>query len=509
MARYLVSMNSADDATAQSAITDAGATVEATLNFGLTYEIEATPEQLSAITGVTISEAKDTALSVSLQTTEWSGDHLDWSLHPTGLGSWNPNHTGAGKTVYLVDTGISASHQEFAGAMVTNCWSNFNDDDTIPNYDDEVGHGTAVASMIVGQNIGTAKDAQLRNVKMFNSTSGNITVGEIISGLDAVLADHLPSQSNVKVVCLPWNLTKNAFVDAKIREMNSSNLVVVAAAGNDGVDVNTVSPAGVDNIITVGSYDYDLQVTSFTNAPRQSAPAFVNYGSELDIFAPGVGITAADSTNDAEYVTSSGTSLSAGIVAGIATHYIARNASASSSEVKETMLMKGHALGLKYLIFDEADPAIDYSGVYKSVITTENQNPKILASISSGRLANVSLNQSQTINIGINSDATDVSVLDFAPTPPWISANVSTGDVTIDTNGLDADMAPGIYLFAIRGHINGMIKVEEYSVGLYSGDESELNIDTANVSSFYYDTDNTEYDEVLNYQLSTVTFNKN
>ena len=65
MARYLVSMNSADDATAQSAITAAGATVEATLNFGLTYEIEATPEQLSAIADVTVSEAKETTMLLS------------------------------------------------------------------------------------------------------------------------------------------------------------------------------------------------------------------------------------------------------------------------------------------------------------------------------------------------------------------------------------------------------------------------------------------------------------
>ena len=99
-------------------------------------------------------------------------------------------------------------------------------------------------------------------------------------------------------------------------------------------------------------------------------------------------------------------------------------------------------------------------------------------------------------------------MLDFAPTPPWITADVSTGDVTIDTNGLDASLAPGIYLFAIRGTVNNMIKVEEYSVGLYSASDSELNVDAgSNVSSFYYDTDNTEYDEVLNYEIST--FNKN
>ena len=68
-------------------------------------------------------------------------------------------------------------------------------------------------------------------------------------------------------------------------------------------------------------------------------------------------------------------------------------------------------------------------------------------------------------------------------------------------------MAPGIYLFAIRGTVDNMMLVEEYSVGLYASDENELNVDSAEVSSFYYDTDNTEYDEVLNYQIST--FNKN
>lgn len=508
MARYLVSMNSADDASAQAAITGAGATVESTLQFGLTYEIEATPEQLAAIADVELSEAKDTALAVSLQSTTYSATHLEYSVHPSGLGAWNPSHTGTGKIVYLVDTGISVSHQEFAGRSISNLWSNFADDDSVSNYDDSVGHGTSVASLIVGGNIGSAKDATLKNVKMFNSASGNITVGEIISGLDAVLSDHMSSQSDVKVVCLPWNVTKNAFVDAKIREMNASNMIVVAAAGNDGVDVNTVSPAGVDLILTVGSHNVDLEVTSFTNAPRQSVPAFVNYGAELDLFAMGVDITVADSTADDQYLTRSGTSLSAGIVAGIATHFIQRNPSDSSSEIKEKIMLKGHAVGTKYLVFDNADPAVDYSGVYKAVITTENVDPWVLATTGSGRLANVQLNSTSTFNLGINSSATDVTVLDFAPTPPWITADVSTGDVTIDTNGLDASLAPGIYLFAIRGTVNNMIKVEEYSVGLYSASDSELNVDAgSNVSSFYYDTDNTEYDEVLNYEIST--FNKN
>jgi len=507
MARYLVSMNSADDATAQTAITDSGASVEASLSFGLTYEIEATADQLAAIAGVEVSEAKDTSLTVALQTATPSRSHLDYTLHPSGLGTWNPSHTGVGKTVYLVDTGVDRDHAEFTGRTILNIWTNFGDDETVSDFDDEVGHGSAVASTIVGNQIGTAKDAMLKSLKMFNGSTGSITVGEIISGLDAVLADHIGSQSDVKVVCLPWNVTKNNFVDAKIRQLNASNLVVVCAAGNDGVDVNTVSPAGVDNIITVGSHDIDMQVTAFTNAPRQSSPAFVNYGAELDIFAMGVNIYVPTLDSGNLYELSSGTSLSAGIVAGVVTHFVGREPSKSSSEIKETLLLRGHSLGTKYLVFDEADATVDYTGVYKALVMTKNVNPKVLASTISGRLANVAVDGSTTVNIGINSEAEDVTILDFAPTPPWISADVSSGDITIDASGLDASMAPGIYLFAIRGTVDNMMLVEEYSVGLYASDENELNVDTAEVSSFYYDTDNTEYDEVLNYQIST--FNKN
>ena len=135
----------------------------------------------------------------------------------------------------------------------------------------------------------------IQNVKLFNTNGGSVTVGEIINSLSAVLVHHKANtQTNVKAVCLPWTIPTNAFVDAKILEMNSANLVVVAAAGNDGVNVNTKSPAGVDQIVTVGSYNSDEQVTSFTNAPYSSSNSFINFGAQLDIFAYGVGVDVAD-----------------------------------------------------------------------------------------------------------------------------------------------------------------------------------------------------------------------
>ncbi len=514
MARYLVSMNSADDAAAQSAITTAGATVVNTLGFSLTYEIEATEVQKDAITGVTASQDASESVTVTSQAGATFGTlHLDRCIHSSGERPWNPVKTGTGKFVYLVDTGINTSHVEFEGSTIQNLWTNFSDDGAVSDYGDEAGHGTAVASMIVGQNIGTAPNCILGNVKLFNENSGSITVGEIINSLSAVLVHHnANTSSDVKAVCLPWSFPTNAFVDAKVLELNANNLVVVASAGNQGVNVDTISPAGVDQIVTVGSYNADEEVTAFTNKPYSSGNSFINYGAQLDIFAYGVDIDVADFANVSNYVAGTGTSLSAGIVAGITTHYVERDTTLTSSEIKENMLQSGHASGIFNLTFDDSAEDVDYSGVYKSVITTKNVDSRVLTTTLSGRIANVKHGDAaSTVDLGLNSEATSKKVLDFAPPPPWISVDIDTGIVTIDTTDAStcpADKSPGIYLFAMRGTVPApdsgpaATMVEEFSVGLYTTNESELDIDS-DPSTFYYDTDDESYDEVVNYRSAS------
>ena len=503
MARYLVSINAADDTAAQSAITTAGGSVERTLSFGLTYEIEATAEQVAAISGLVVSEAKDTAVTAELQGATFTRTHLDKCIHYSGERAWNPANTGTGQTVYLVDTGINTSHQEFAGKLIVNLYSNFMDNDSIGNFTDEVGHGTMVASVIIGDQIGTAKDCTLQNIKLFNAVSGSVTVGEIIDALAAILTHHNANDNTkAKVVCLPWTIPSNAFVNAKVQELNDSNLVVVAAAGNAGADVSTVSPAGVKNIITVGSFNDSLQVTSFTNAPYNSTTGWINFGAEVDSFAIGVDVPAADYANVSNYVDATGTSISAGITAGIVTHHIERSPSENSSWIKEAYLMEGHSPALFALTFDNANASVDYDGVYKSMATTKNVDSRVLTSKRSGRILNVQSGQTGTVNLGISADASNISVLAFAPTPPFITANVSTGVVSVDATSIDANLSPGVYLFAMRGEVANATLVEEYSIGIYTSDISELS-ESANVTSYYYDDDNDEYDEVVEYQTAT------
>jgi hypothetical protein len=505
MARYLITLDSAvhaDNPAAQTAITTAGAVVVKSYAFSLTFEIEATAEQLSAISGVEESVAKDTTTQVSVQAL--NQNHLI-NLATTSYQSatvYEPSNTGTGGHIYLVDTGLYAEHEQFVGRNINNLYSNFGVD-----FSDSVGHGTAVGSVIVGNSQGVSKDAVLHNVKLFNNSTGDITIGEIIDALDAVLVHHNANvPSNSKVVCLSWVTNQNNFLDNKIMEMNSSNLIVVAAAGNNGQDVNNYSPAGIKSIITVGAYDEDYNVTAFTNVPwtDPGASYYTNYGASLDIFALGVNIScAAISSNDA-YTLTSGTSISAGLVAGAAIQWINNYPEKTSAEIKDIILQEGHLQG-QQLVFDENLP-FSSDGIYKSVVTIALVNQASISNRPSGRILNVQLGQTNTTNLELNSEATDFAVISFAPAPPWMTIDLQTGIVTVNAESIDPSLVPGIYLFGIKGNVDDKIVVEEYSVGLYNTDITELE----EATQFYYDEDSETYDAVVSYQVAPyISYNKN
>ena len=502
--KYLIALDPnlyADNAAAVAAVTATGASIVNNYAFNLTFEIEATTEQFNSLTGVLMSEESGTSVNVKLQVA--NTDHLKYC---TGTVEdprpWLPISTGAGEYVYLVDTGIKKSHQEFAAADIVDLWTNFDNNPLIADFDDEAGHGTAVASLIVGWGQGTAKNATLYNLKLFNENDGDITIGEIIRGLNAVLYHHNGNLlSKTKTVCLPWVIPQNNFVDAKINEMNENNLIVVCAAGNNGADVNLYSPAGVVNAVTVGVYDRNYNVSSFTNAPWGGAATtgFVNYGAELDIFALGVDVDVALITGDTNYGTVSGTSLGAGIVSGIATHYTSRYPTKTAKQIKDIILQEGNFVGAGHLNFDDSNPSVNYNLVNRSIITTDNSDSAQLATVPSGRLLNVQVGASATADIGLNLTATDVATLDFAPTPPFITFNTSTGIVSVDATNLGAGVqVPGVYVFAVKGRINNNVVVEEYSVGLYATSEAELD----SSSQYYYDADAADYDLVVSYQVA-------
>jgi subtilisin family serine protease len=494
MTKFLISLDKtvySDSEAAEQAITQAGATILKSFSFPLTYEIEATSEQAESIEGIAEITEKDSPVNVTLQLI--NRDHLNYtvrkSLNDNSL--YVPANTGTGQHIYLVDTGIAANHEQFEFANINQLHSNFDSD-----FSDGSGHGTAIASVIVGKDLGASPDATLHVVKLFHSSGAQMPVGEIVDALDAILSHHNShNATHVKTVCLPWTASQNNFIDAKIIEMHNSNLVVVAAAGNNGVDVNTLSPAGVDIILTVGAFDRNYAVAGFTNVPwnnQADAVVYNNYGAQLDIFALGVDVSVAAHTNTGGYNTVSGTSVSAGVVAGIAAHYVERLPTHSSREIKDVILQTGNLLGNKLLKFDSAADDIDYSTVYRAIALTDRENEIQLTAWPSGRIADVKQGETVSIDLGIAADAVDVKLMSFAPPAPFITVDIASGIVSVDTAAMDSEAAvPGIFLFAVRGTIDGVILVQEFSVGVYENSKDELEL----ALQYYYDDENDSYDQ--------------
>lgn len=504
MANYIISIdNSLSDSGAQACITDAGGTVSSALAIKNTYKVDCTAEQLAAMASVSASSLDDASIDVALQT--YDTVHLDDLVNSnyemagasgTEITPYSPEYRGLGVTCYLIDTGINIGHVEFASASISNLHSAFTEDDDIADFEDVAGHGTAIASVIVGANIGVSTQTSLKNVKLFNANSGSATVGAIINAFNAVATDHADNNVDaVKVVCTPWTVSQNDLIDDIVKSMNSSNLVMITAAGNDGVDISTKSPAGVREIITVGGYNNIWNVQAFNNTPG-TATGLTNFGAPLDIFGWSDGATLADASDLSGYAAFTGTSVATGIAAGVAVQYIQKLVGVDSAGIKEAILAEGHMKGIDQLQFT----GTDYDTAYHAMLTTWNIADASLSTSQSGRLGNVENGTTTTFDIGLDSSATDVEVLDFAPLPPFMAFDTSTGILTVTATGLAEDIIPGVFVFAVKGIISEELLVEEFSIGVYVTDESEVDGDTA--SSFYYDVDNSEYDEIVNYQVA-------
>ena len=531
MADYIISLDSATYASAgqaELALTNAGIAITKIYKFPLTYGAQATTAQIASLAGVLRYEDATTALATTASGETPTYEHLQTTaVNPNYNYYWHPLDTseGEGQHVYLLDTGIESGHQEFVPGSLNNLYNCT----SATGFVDTEGHGTAMASIIVGQAIGAAGNATVHNVKMFDDYTGNITVGEIVDALDEVLTHHndnTPTQP--KVVCMPWTITKNQLVDDKLNELLGENLMLVAAAGNrgNGVDVDDYSPGGLDTITTVGAHDESFEVTSFTQLPikdyvdEDTTPVvkkLVQNAAEIDIFAIGSNVCVADRGNVANYSTLTGTSPACAMTAAIATHFLNLYGSTSAETIKSYMVSRGHeAAKLRrststeteyhtFLTYDNlsfpAGKTGDWDKISLSILSCPMSSQVSFTNIPSGRLLNIQYGSSANVDIGLSENVSNVAVLDFSPLSPWMSFDTSTGIFVGDTSNASlapANISPGVYHFAIKGQVGDTVHVEEYSIGIYETLESELN----SAQEFYYDEDEDAYEEVVTYTVA-------
>jgi len=234
------------------------------------------------------------------QVPTWNLDRVDQRENVLDNNPYNPPNNGSGVTAYVIDTGIHTSHEEFEGRAI---WGENIVGDGI--NDDCSGHGTSVAGTIAGDVYGVGNAITVVAVKVF-PCSGGTTVSAVIAGIDWVIADATDKDKTVSNMGLTAGYSQS--LNDATANMVDAGVVSVVSAGNNNFDACIFSPGSEPKAITVGS----------TELGDNRWP-LSNYGSCVDIFAPGSEITSAWYTSNTALNANSGTSMaSAHVVGGVA-----------------------------------------------------------------------------------------------------------------------------------------------------------------------------------------------
>ncbi|WP_117211596.1 S8 family peptidase [Allorhizocola rhizosphaerae] len=391
---------------------------------------EAKARQLASDPAVAYVEQNHTVKLADTQTPvpSWGLDRIDQRNLPLN-NSYTYPANGSGVRVYVIDTGIRFTHTDFGGRAVTGF-------DAIDggSADDGHGHGTHVAGTVGGTAFGVAKGVTLVGVRVLNN-QGSGTNAQVIAGIDWVTGDHDPGELAVANMSLGGAGTA---LNAAVTNSIADGVSYAVAAGNESTDACTRTPASTPNAITVGATDSGDNRASFSN-----------FGTCLDIFAPGVSITSAWIGSDTATNTISGTSMASPHVAGAAALVLAQNPSFTPQQVRDSLFNNatnnvvgnpGSGSVNKLLFVVNGPPGNDFSIAVSPASGTTPQGGSVTATVSTATTSG----SPQTVTFsagGLPSGAT----ASFNP-PSVTSGGSST--LTIQTS---ASTPPGSYPVTITG----------------------------------------------------------
>jgi hypothetical protein len=250
----------------------------------------------------------------------WGIDRTDQQNLPLNQ-TYTYSTTASNVHAYIVDTGVLLAHSEFTGRM----GNGFDAVTSGGNANDCNGHGTHVAGTVGGTTYGLAKGVTIHPVRVLGCNGSGTNAG-VIAGVDWVRTNHVkPAVANMSL----GGGASQALDDAVTNAINAG-VAFAVAAGNDNASACNYSPARTPAAITVGST---------TNTDARSS--FSNFGTCLDIFAPGSSITSAWHTSNTATNTISGTSMASPHVAGVAALYLSGNPAATPQQVRDALVNNG------------------------------------------------------------------------------------------------------------------------------------------------------------------------
>ncbi len=302
---------------------------EEALNYynNLSYVEYAEPDMIVSIQDIDY-RTQDTTSSTD---TILYDNHLSWGSEYIGVDDYTDYLGDVSELpeiiVGIIDTGIVTDH-EFLADRVIETGVNYSDTGKTNNEKDDNGHGTHVAGIIVDN---TTENVKIAGYKVLNS-KGSGSTSNICLAIDKAVED------GVDVINMSLGgKGKDAFFTETVQNAISQGVIVCVAAGNSGANANGYSPASIEGCITVAAIDYE-------NEP----PYWSNYGSCVDIIAPGVDIYSSyiQTQYDGWYKTLSGTSMATPFVSAASALVLSKHPQYDKDNVLEVLQSNGRTISL-------------------------------------------------------------------------------------------------------------------------------------------------------------------
>lgn len=264
-----------------------------------------------------VEQDAEISVASSQSSASWGIDRIDQRGLPLNtLYSWGT--TASNVHAYIIDSGIRPTHADFGGRATA-------DYDALSDGQNGIdcsGHGTHVAGTVGSATYGVAKNVRLHGVRVL-PCSGNGMVSHLLMGIDWVTANRIrPAVANISITIS----APSPVIDTAIQNSVNAGVTYVVAAGNYNQDACNYSPARASAAISVGA-----------TISTDSKASYSNWGSCVDIWAPGNGITSLGHSSDTATRVMSGTSMASPHVAGVAALYLASNPNASPATVANNL----------------------------------------------------------------------------------------------------------------------------------------------------------------------------